>query len=350
MTQAAHFASVLAKIGFERSRLVSDTKLASLAESRSTDEFAARLRDTTYGEKTAKIKPPINSRKVEHALKETLLETYAKIIINAPDYAQDFLRFKLIAFEIENVKILVKAIAAKFVLEEKLARIYPSVEDILKHHSVFEEAYRAEDLRALVHSLRKTAYSEALRLGLKRYEEIGSVQGFDIELDRDYHEKLLAAFQALPRNAKHYALFYCSIDTDSFILLTVLRGKILSYDPNFLRLSIPRHGFKIPKETTEALVMSPDFDSAFSLGQKYYSNLTRAESPEETVVNAEKVFRRMLFEHANKSVIDQTFNVGAPLAFMAQKEVETENMKTIAVGLESALKPQDIQSELLLQS
>ena len=80
MTQTTRYASVLAKIGAERSKLLSEAKLKALAESKNLTEFAAQLRDTSYQEQISKLSLPLTSRKLERAFNENLIETYIKII------------------------------------------------------------------------------------------------------------------------------------------------------------------------------------------------------------------------------------------------------------------------------
>ena len=48
MSQTTLYASVLAKIGAERSKLLSEAKLKTLTESKDLSAFAAQLRETSY--------------------------------------------------------------------------------------------------------------------------------------------------------------------------------------------------------------------------------------------------------------------------------------------------------------
>ncbi len=349
--QTTRYAAVLAKIGNERSTLLTDAKLMELTESKSLEEFTAQLRETTYAEITAKITSPINSRKIEHALKEILIETYTKIAQYSPKNVHPFLVLRLIAIEVENIKTLLKSITANFTMEEKLGRIHLSAEKHLKHTAIFEEAARATDLRTLINALGRTSYLAALTLGLQRHEETGSTQYFDILLDKEYYDQMWTAFQKLPHREKKHAFFYASLENDSFTIITILRGKILGHDPNWLRIAVPSNRFRIQKEITEEMVTAPDLDSAIAVAQKTYSSFfSKAPAPEEAVANAQKAFKKALLNHAYASIIRETFNIEAPLALITQKEVETRNLEAIAVGLEIGRTREDMRSTLLLQS
>ena len=61
----------------------------------------------------------------------------------------------LLRFEIENIKALIKATNANLSPEQKLAKIYLSVEDYLKNRSVIEEAAKASTIKQVVNALKE---------------------------------------------------------------------------------------------------------------------------------------------------------------------------------------------------
>jgi len=65
LTQTTNYAQVLAKIGAERSKLLSETKIKTLTESKNLQEFTTQLRDTLYREQIAKIPTPFTSHNIE---------------------------------------------------------------------------------------------------------------------------------------------------------------------------------------------------------------------------------------------------------------------------------------------
>jgi vacuolar-type H+-ATPase subunit C/Vma6 len=352
LPKTTRYANVLARIGAERGKLIPETKLKALTESKNLLEFASQLRETSYSERISKISAPVNNRRLERVFKEALIDTYIKVTRNAPKKVIPFLKMYILAFEFENVKTLVKSVAAELTAEEKLARIYLSAEDYLKHRALFEEAAASPDLKTLRDALNKTDYASALTLGLKRYEENGSTQLFDVLLDKMFYEKLWDGFHVLPKREWSHAFFYANIENDSYTLLTLLRGKALNYDANWLRLAIPRQNFNLAKRTVEAIVTAPDLGSTLSLVQKtYYGKFfAKAANPEETVAEAERTFKKAVFHHSLDRRVSETFNVGAPLAFMKQKEVETHNLATISLGVDAKVRAEDIYRLLLLPS
>ena len=350
MTQTTLYAGVLAKIGAERSKLLSEVKIKTLTESRDLSALAAQLRETTYQTQIGKVPLPLTSRKLERAFNENLIESYEILIKNSPKDVTKYLNLYPLRFEVENIKALIKAANANLSPEQKLAKMYLSVEDYLKKRSVIEEAAKAPTVKQLVNSLKNTEYASALNMGLQNYEETGSTARLDVLLDKVFYEKLYDSYMLLTKKEKPHAHFYASIENDSFTLITLLRGKTLNYDANWLRLAVPHNNFYLTMETVEALLSAADFESALkiALESHYAKFFVKAQNPEETIANAEKAFKRAKFQHAKASRISENFNIGASLAFMTQKEAEVHNLTALSAGVEAAIKPEEIQGQLLL--
>ena len=187
-------------------------------------------------------------------------------------------------------------------------------------------------------------------MGLKNYEENASTASFDIFIDKFFYEKLYDGYESLSKREQPYANFYASIENDGFALLTLLRGKSLNYEPNWLRLVIPQNWFNLNKSTMEALVTAIDFEAALKIVlESYYSKFfVKAPTPEETIATAGKAFKKAVFQHAKSSAISETFNIGSPLAFLTQKEAEVYNLTVLSLGVDSAMKPEEIRNQLLV--
>jgi vacuolar-type H+-ATPase subunit C/Vma6 len=46
-------------------------------------------------------------------------------------------------------------------------------------------------------------------------------------------------------------------------------------------------------------------------------------------------------------VLKEAFNIGLPIAFITQKEAEVYNLTVLSLGVESAMKPEEIRSLLI---
>jgi len=350
LSQTTHYAAVLAKIGAEKSMLLSEAKVKTMADAKSLTEFTGQLRETAYQSQISRIPLPLTSRKLERAFNENLIESYIKMIKNTPKASADFIRVYLLRFEVENIKSLIKAVNAELSLEQKLARIYFSAEDYLKKTAVLEEAARATTMKQMVAAFKNTEYASALSRGAQSYEESGSTVAFDVLLDKVFYDMLYDGYQKLPGEEKQHAYFYASIESDSFSLLTVLRGKTLNYDSSWLRTAVPHDKFNLSSDTVETLLTAADFESALKIVSetRYGKFFAKTQNPEETIGNAEKAFNKTIFQHAKVSTISEIFNVGAPLAYLSLKEAEVHNLIAMSAGVEASIPADQIQEHMLI--
>jgi len=156
LSQSIRYASVIAKIGAERSKLLSETKLKALSESKSVSEISAHLRDTSYQEYLSELSSPITGRKLERIFHENLIDTYLKIIEYSPEQAVRYLELYLLRIQSENLKSLIRAAHARLPTEQRTSRIYLSVEKYFKQAELVEEATKASAIAQIVHVYKRT--------------------------------------------------------------------------------------------------------------------------------------------------------------------------------------------------
>jgi vacuolar-type H+-ATPase subunit C/Vma6 len=313
------------------------------------EEFASELKETDYGKKLAKVSVP-NKVRFERVFREKLVDITCKMVQTSPENVSQFLKMNLLKFEHENIKTILRATSFGLSHNEITSKIYMHVEEFLKISDIMTKAAASIDVKSVVETLKTTVYGPLLIIGLRKYEETGSMKFFGILLDRMFYENLGGEFESLPKREQKYAFFYVSMETDSFNLSVILRAKILGYDPQWIRMAIAPKFYNIDGETIETLLMSNDFESAFNTVKhsRYSRFFVKAETPEETVSLAEKAFRTAILEHVKKTRVGDLFNVGVPLGLIVQKEVETYNLTAISLGIGYSWKPDDIQHLLIL--
>jgi V/A-type H+-transporting ATPase subunit C len=350
--QTTKYASVLPKIGFERSKLLTEPKLKSLAESKSLNEVVSQLRDTPYQEQLIHLTSPLTGRKLELCFKENLIETYLRIIKYSPPRAVRYLDLYLWRLEAENVKTLIRAANAKLPFEQRLSRISLSVEKYLGRMTLMEYAAKAATVSQVVQIFKGTEFGPALVLGLKSFQETGLTIMLDIYVDTLFYEKFYKTYKELPRREKSHAVLYARLEIDGFVLFTLLRAKNLNYDPNWLRLTVPKETFKLGKREVESIITALNFDAALKIAQKTayskYFGQSLDKAPEDVVAKAEKAFKNTLLKYALRNKIREIFNIGSPLSYIVTKEAEVHNLSAISLGVEGNMKPEVIQNQLLL--
>ncbi|MCL2172709.1 MAG: V-type ATPase subunit [Candidatus Bathyarchaeota archaeon] len=336
MVQTKNYAQVLPKIGVARRGLLSEVEIKSLSESKSLSDFVAQLRGSDYQEQISKLVAPFTPKKLERVFNENLVNTYLLLIKNLPKNVRPFFELYLERLQIEHIKMLLKATLAKMSFEEKLAKIYLSVENYFHDSSVIEEAAKASIVSNVVSVFKRTPYYTSLNEGLKKYDETGHTVYFDLLLDRQYFDKYYSVYKKLPKKEQPYAKFYASLNVDGFLLFTILRGKTLGYDPDWLKVALPDNYFNISEHTLISLIYAIDYDAALKIittSTEYKTYFTQTGTPEETISHAEKAFKNALIQHAKSRVFIDVFNIGAPLSFITLKEANIHNLTTAAINI-----------------
>jgi vacuolar-type H+-ATPase subunit C/Vma6 len=340
LSQTKNYAQVLPKIGVERRGLLSDIEVKGLSESKSLSDFVAQLRGSGYQEQISKLTAPFTPKKLERAFNENLINTYLMLIKNLPKNVKPFFELYLERFQIEHIKMLLKTTLVKLSSEEKLSKIYLPVEDYFHNRAIIEEAVKTSTISSVVQVFKKTQYYTSLSEGLKKYDETGSTIHFDLLLDRQYFDRLYIAYENLPKNEQPHAKFYASMSIDGFLLFTVLRGKTLGYDPNWLKVALPDNHF-MNEHTFISLLYAIDYDTALKTiasSTEYKNYFTQTSTPEETISTAEKAFKTAIIQHAKSRALMDTFNIGAPLSFITLKEANIHNLTSAALNIDNNTK------------
>lgn len=349
MNQEQLYSSVLVKIGVERSNLLNKQKLEQLTDCKSLKEFVIELGQTIYEKHLMHLTQPYTTNIFERAFRENFIEVCIKIVRSSPDVASAFLKNYLLKFEHENIKTLLRAISIGLSYDEIKSKIYLPVETFLKRQNLILKAAMTIQVKLAVDALQTTVYGPSLIIGLKKYEETGSTKYFDILLDRMFYENLGKSMKDLPKSDRELAFFYVSRQTDCFNILTILRAKLLGYEPNWIRMTISRNFYNVHKQIIETMITAKNFEEAFNMVKKsYYKKFfIKSDIPQETISIAEKNFRRDIFEHIKKTEIGDPFNVESPIAFILKKEIEVYNLTAISLGIEYNWKKDDILQLLL---
>ncbi|MEJ2272251.1 MAG: V-type ATPase subunit, partial [Candidatus Bathyarchaeota archaeon] len=337
------------KISIEKSHLLTKEELIGLVNSRNLEEYASGLKETIYGQEIEKLMSPYSTNDFERVFRENFIKTCIKIVKNSPDVVSEFLRIYLLKFENENIKTILRAVSIGLPFDEIKKRLYLDLETFLERKEIILKAAMAIQLKLVVDALQNTVYGPSLILGLKKYEETGSTKYFDILLDQLFYENIGELYKNLPKNEKEHAFFYVSNIVDSFNILTILRAKLLGYDPHWIRMVLAHNFYNISEERIEQMLMADDFESAFKIiMQSNYKNLFgKSEVNEEKLSKAEKEFRQVIFSNINKLRFGYPFNVGTPIAFIFRKEIELRNLIAISLGIDYNWKKDDISSLLL---
>jgi len=328
-------------VAFEKSKLITPIEYNELVASRDLNEFVLKLRRSEY---EIELRGQISLNYIEFELIEVLFAAFDKMIKHAPKKFQSFFRAYLIKYEMQNIKTLIRAFY-KGVKKTELQYHY-TVENILGRKDVITESLNASDLNTLIIGLQKLPYGDVIGEIFEIIErEKYSFFYLDLFLDLKYLEELWLAHNELGRRNREIVKKFIGLEIDSYNLETVLRAKNLGLEEHLVYRMISQHYYLLNEHFLEELIKNK-LDIAMLL--KYYKfkeKITRNLEDPETIRH---LFKKELIKLIHSFYIKSGFNIGKPFAFLLNKELEIENLRSISIGIYYKRKPEEISGSLYI--
>ncbi|MBR9699542.1 hypothetical protein GOV09_03755 [Candidatus Woesearchaeota archaeon] len=256
---------------------------------------------------------------IEQALNKNFKHTIAKLKRISPDYFNDVIDAYLLKFDIDNIKVVLRAKAIDLPDEELKALLLPigllSEQDLdLMRKKENEEMFKSA--------------KPPLNEFYLRYKELPSKQLVDVEtaLDHFYFRTLLDFAKNIPRQGKLFREFLVSI-IQTTNLLTFFRLK----KENFASDEIKKHIFftldrsdnvfmrSLLKAKTKEEIHRLIAKSPYPIKEIDESSLI----PLEIALNQYLFRKTLLFQHQNP------LSVNVILSYLFAKEIEIRNIKSI---------------------
>ncbi len=342
MKTSGNIHTLLPKVAFEKSRLLSQSQYKDFAASRDLNEFVLKLRKTEYEQ--MEFRGKITLKFIEFELKEVLFSVFEKIIRGAPKGFQRFFLAYLLKYELDNIKTLIRGIYRN--LEKEEIQLHYSVERILGRNKIFLEGLNASDIDTLVIILQQLPYGDLIKeiIGILKREKY-SFFYLDLLLDLKYLEDLWLAHQKLSRRNRNIVKKFLGLKIDYYNLETILRAKNLQLEEHLIYRMISPHYYQINYQILDDLIknraVKKELLHAFQLTEK---SAYIFETPEYIT----PLFNRRLLKLIHYFYLRPGFNIGKPFAFLLHKELEVENLRTISVGVHYRKSTEEIMNKLYI--
>jgi len=312
----------------------------SLAAAQTVEGAWLALRKTAY-EGWLPEEAPTEVLGIEKAMGEATALRFKRSIVNLRGKPREVGDILLSRWELDNLCFALRlwhgkdASLARFLIETELVNPIPI-------HDVVE----AESLEEIALNLRHTPYFEALASSVEIYKRKKAIFFVEIELEKDYYRRLIAATRALGGvdAVKATKIIGAEIDVINVTLLTRLMDY---YDVKPADLS--SYVIPGPSEISRQLAspeLSPDEIEAMRnriLSQ--YSH--KAPSGRlDSVSLLEHAVREMAVEVARGVLMGYPFSITCVLAFYLLKRNELENLRTVFGGKAIGASEDDILSNL----
>jgi len=339
------YSFINAKIRAMKSRLVKDSVYQQLLETTHLDAFVKILMETEYSSEISEVdtkNPDISE--VISALDTHLIKCYRTILqFFKVKTENDFIRVILSRLEIENLKIVIrgkfKGITSIMISDNLIPIIGLS-------NLNFEELISSRDVEHLVSLLAKTRYERPLKEALPFFERDRRTVVLERPLDSLYYIDLTRAIKTLSTADNHIMKAYIGTFCDINNIMLILRSRLYFDLPSdeTMTMYIP-YGYRLNKNEAVQLSKTTEDDYREVLGKTHYG---RRVTNFKSLNDLEMGLLNILAYQTRKVLMGYPFHIGPVAGFMALKEIETGNLKSIAEGKRHALPEGQIRESLLV--
>jgi len=262
----------------------------------------------------------------------------------------DLTDWMLVRFQVENLKVLIRACLTKAPAEELYGHLASLPGELALDTRALAAAESPEDFVRLVP---KGLFRESLEMALEAYGDNPRPFFFEAALDRGYFQRLVARTEKLPQEDRHIVGPMVYQEVDIFHLMLVARGKYYyNLTPVMLQ---PLHvaGTRIPRALFADMLGDQDlytsarraaervFDAApLEHGTKDGSEVAHASTLEGLAWNR-------FFRLANLAFRRSHMGLGAIVGYTGLRRVEVANLITISEGIHSGMAAEKIRGRLI---
>jgi len=334
--------------------LLSKAFLEELANSRSIDEMASKLKTTAYGDQLTSPAGGISARRLESMLRSSLSVFNFELLkyYRRPSILEAYFERNLSW----NLKVAVKGKAMGLSYEDLSDTIVLRAEELAGRRDLIVRILSASTLDQVIALLDGYEVKPFLVQALATFRQTKDVSTFDLYIDRYTMGKLAEALA--PKKGRLRRLYgkqnavvrsIVAADVDSFDILAILRSKWLDIPAAKAREFLVTPAFFIDADTMEEMLSANLMQAAAALSHTIYRKLVpSASSPEALISGVEDAFYRKTLDTARRSFSTAPMSEPVLLGALKAMEVEVRNLSSIAFGLEVGLQPSAIIAKLII--
>ncbi len=349
----SNYANVYARIRARVGNIIAEAEIRELIEARPND-FLPLLMDTAYKEQLTRAGvTTLDARRIEQALKAELVSQYEMVLRSTKGSIQNVFSEILRRLEVKNLKALLrtKATAARTPTGGETL-MFP-VENVFKRRmSKLKEVDTLADLVTRVES----PYREVLANAHPEYETTGQLIVLERALDEEISGAIWERTEKLGGLDREIVRKIVGTELDMTNIMTLLRCKAEEIPPGKLRSYLLPYTYLVDfgAEALNETIMAENVGAAIrAMPTSPYEDVLNRALPdydaEKTLIPFEDALWRQFATVVRKTLKGYPINIGTIIGFLYLKELEIQNLCTIAVGKENTLPAEEI-AKLVLAS
>ncbi|MEM0360562.1 MAG: V-type ATPase subunit [Candidatus Diapherotrites archaeon] len=334
----AQYSYPSSRVRVMKGKMLGREKIRELVESMDLRDVIGSFEGTGY---ETFIAGKTGIEEIEKSLALSLAHDYKAIIGMCPRKATQFFKIVSAKYDVENIKAI---IAAKET-EQTIQEFYPGP----LSEAFLQKLSEANSMQEIIELLKATSYREAVE-SLPQNPTPREIQQ---ALDKHLLESILrkAKIDETARNAgimqdSQYLGKIYGMQADILKIKIVLRCIKDKLGTEKTKTLLFKNGYFIQEKKTEALAEAVDINSAISAleGTPYHAILSEKakELEKGSLFQAEKALDEFWAQEINAYSLRQPFGLTPIACYLALKEREILNLKTILNGIRLGLPKEQI--------
>ncbi|MBN1455185.1 MAG: V-type ATPase subunit [Methanomicrobia archaeon] len=349
----SNYANVYARIRARVGDIIAEGKIRELIEARPSD-FLPLLMDTAYKEQLTRAGvTTLDARRIEAALKAELVSQYVMVLRSTKGPIRGIFYEILRRLEVKNLKALLRTKATDTRTYAGVETLIFPVEDVFKRRmSKLKEVDSLADLISHMES----PYREVLANAYPEYETTGRLLVLERALDEEICGAIWEQTEELGGDDREIVRKIVGTELDLTNIMTLLRCKAEGIPPSKIRSYVLPYAYRVDfgADALNEPVMAENVAAAIrAMPTSPYTDVLIRVLPlydtEKTLIPFEDALWRHFATVVRKTLKGYPINIGTIIGFLYLKELEIQNLCSIAVGKENNLTAEEI-SKLMLAS
>lgn len=345
---ASGYAAINARVRVMYSSLLGSMDYARLAETPDFSALIGQMAHSPYGPFIEQAREKsLSPRRAAYQLRGRLAEIYRSFIQAAPGHARPLLLQLFRHFEINNLKAILRGIAANASWDQVRFLLFP-----LGQTSVLraQEMMEAGSLTGAVELLRGTPYYETVSHAMKRYTTEQSIFTLEVAIDLDYWRRLWKEVKGLPGPDRIPAQKVLGALVDMNNLMWAIRYQTFHHltEEELINYTLP-FGQNVHDDDIRAIASGADY---VQVAARIYPGLSRtqlfSEAPENRLKELERALQIQLIEQCRAAFVGDSFHIGTLLAYLILCEMEIQDLTLFIEAKAQQIPSREFQRYQLL--
>jgi V/A-type H+-transporting ATPase subunit C len=265
---------------------------------------------------------------LERMFLEKMVERFYFVVKAASGDVQGFFKAYSSRFEMENVKIVLRAMHGGELLEEQ--NLIPLIKEFTLVN--FPALMKAKDLKEAVGLLKETDYSHLID-DFALYEKFGTTSILEASLDKHYYERLHETTQGIPEKKLVNSIIGLEIDLKN--LMTIITLKMRELKEEEIQDQVVEQFYKMRKFRIKSLIEARTQDFAHILMSSHYAKFAEEI---QTALNkglwkeVERIVSARLSDEASEIAARNPNTLGYVLYYLIRCENEARDLIATVVS------------------